>query len=71
MDVVIELSTQITLLTQELQRRQLAYGWHQRVASHIWNLYRLMEQVQYVGNPDFNTYQSIWPHHPYLSWETS
>ena len=30
-----------------------------------------MEQVQYVGNPYLNTYQSRWPYHPHLSWETS
>ena len=71
MDAVIELSTQISLLTQELRRMQLAYGRHQRVASHVWNPYRPMEQVQYVGNPYLNTYQSGWPYHPHLSRETS
>ena len=27
--------------------------------------------VQYVGNPYLNTYNSGWPHDLYLSWETS
>ena len=49
MDVVIKLSTQIALLTQQLQMRPQAYGWHQRIGSHVWNPYRPMEQVQYVA----------------------
>ena len=65
------LSTQIALLTQQLQMRPQAYVPHQRVAIHVWNLYRPMEQVQYVGNPYLNTYQLGWPHHSHLSWETS
>ena len=71
MEAIIKLSTQISLLTQELKRKQLAYSRHQRVANHFWNPYRPMEQVQYVGNPCLNTYQSGWPHHSHLSWETS
>ena len=27
--------------------------------------------VQYVGNPYLNTYNSGWPHDLYLSWEIS
>ena len=44
MEAVIELSTQIALLTQELQRRLLEHGWHQRVAIPIWNPYKPMEK---------------------------
>ena len=56
MDACINLSTQLAFLTQQLQRRKLAYGQHQRVASQGWNPYRPMEQVQYVDNPYLNTY---------------
>ena len=44
MEAVIELSTQIALLTQELQRRLLEHGWHQRVAIPIWNPCKPMEK---------------------------
>ena len=35
MDPFIELSTQLTLLSQQLEMRQQAYGQHQRVASPL------------------------------------
>ena len=67
MDAFIELSTQISHLTQQLQMRQQAYGKHQRVASPVWHPNMPLREVQYVGNPYSNTYDSGWPHHPYLS----
>ena len=30
-----------------------------------------LREVQYVGNPYLNTYESEWPHRPYFSWETN
>ena len=58
MEAFINLSTQISLLIQELQKRQLAYGWHQSVASQVWNSYMPREQVQYEGHPYLNTNNS-------------
>ena len=45
------LSTQITLIFQQLQIRQL----QQRVASQSWNSNMPMEQVQYGCSPYLNT----------------
>ena len=58
----------MALLTQQLQRRQQAYGLHQEVGCQGSNPYMPMEQVQYVDNPYLNTYSSGWMHNPYLSW---
>ena len=71
MEAFIELSTQLTFITQELQMRQQAYSRHQRVASPICHMNIPLREVQYVCNPYLNTYNSGWPHHPYLSWETN
>ena len=57
MEAIIELSTQITLLTQQQKMRPQSYDQHQRVESQVWSSYRSMEQVHYVGNPYLNTYQ--------------
>ena len=69
MEAFIELSTQLTILTQQLQMRQQSYGWHQRVASPIWHLNMPLREVQYVGNPYLNTYDLGFQHYPHLSWE--
>ena len=37
----------------------------------MWHLNMSLREVHYVGNPYLNTYDSGWPHHPYLSWETN
>ena len=66
MDSFMELSIELTLLTQ-----QLAHSRHQTTGSQIWNPYISMNQVQYRGNPYLNTYNSDWQHYPNLSWETS
>ena len=66
MDSFMELSTELTLLTQ-----QLAHSRHQRARSQVWNQYISMDQVQYRGNPYLNTYDSGWQHYPNLPWETS
>ena len=71
MEASIELSTQLTLLSQQLQMRKQAYGRHQRVASPMWHPNMSLREVHYVGNSYLNTYDSGWPHHPYLSWETN
>ena len=71
MEAFIELSTQFTLLTQPLKKRQKAYGRHQRVAGQVSHLNMLLREVQYVGNSYKKTYDSGWPHHAYLSWETN
>ena len=51
MEVFIEFSTQLTLLTHKLQIRQQAYGQHQRVASLVCHLNMPLREVQCVGNP--------------------
>ena len=66
MDSFMELSTELTLLTQ-----QLAHSRHQRVRSQAWDPYISTNQVQYGGNPYLNTYDSGWQHYLNLSWETS
>ena len=71
MEVIINLSTKISLFTQELQRRQLANDQHQRVPRLGWNPCMPMGQFQYVGNLYLNTYDSRCQYHPYLSWETN
>ena len=71
MEIVINLSTKISLLTQELQRRQLVNDQHQKVSRQGWNSCMPMGQVQYVSNPYLNTYDSGFQYHPYLSWETN
>ena len=67
MDVINNLSTQITLLSQQLQIRQ----FQQRVASQPWNSYMPMEQVQYGCSLYLNTYNSGWQPHPHLSWNSN
>ena len=37
----------------------------------MWHPNTSLREVHYVGNPYLNTYDSVWPHHPYLSWETN
>ena len=69
MEAFIELLTQISHLTQQLQIKQQAYGRHQRVASLMWHSNMSLREVHYVGNPYLNTYDLGWPHHPYLPWE--
>ena len=71
MKAFIELSTKISHLTQQLQMRQQSYGRYQRVASLMWHLNTSLRGVHYVGNPYLNTYDSGWPYHPYLSWDTN
>ena len=71
MEGVIYLSTQISLLTQELQRRQLANDEHQKIPRQGWNPCMPMGQVHYAGSPYLNTYDSGCQYHPYLSWETN
>ena len=71
MEAFINLSTQNSLLARELQRRQLAYERHPRVASQVWNPYMPMEQVQHEGHLYLNTYNLGCQHHPHLSWETN
>ena len=51
MKAFIELLTQLTLLTLQLQMRQQAYGRHQRVASLVWHSNMTLREVQYMGNP--------------------
>ena len=67
MDAINNLTTQTTLLSQQLQIIQL----QQRVASQPWNSYMHMEQVQYGGSPYLNTYNSRWQPHPHLSWNSN
>ena len=66
MKAFIELSTQISQLTQQLQMRQQAYGRHQRVASLVWHQNMPLREVQYVRNPYLNTYDLGCQHHPHL-----
>ena len=56
MEVIINFSIQISFLTQELTRRQLANDQHQRVPRQGWNPCMPMGQFQHVGNPYLNTY---------------
>ena len=42
----MELSTEMTLLTQQLRMRQIANEHHQRVRSQVWNLHMPMNHVQ-------------------------
>ena len=67
MDAINNLTTQTTLLSQQLQIIQL----QQRVASQPWNSYMHMEQVQYGGSLYLNTYNSRWQPHPHLSWNSN
>ena len=67
MDAINNLSTQTTLLSQQLQIIQL----QQRVASQPWNSYMQMEQVQYGGSSYLNTYNLGWQPHPHLSWNSN
>ena len=50
--------------------RQQAYGRHQKVASLVWHPNMPFREVQSMGNPYLNTYDSGCPLHPYLSRET-
>ena len=64
MDAINDLTTQTTLLSQQLQIIQL----QQSVASQPWNSYMHMEQVQYGGSL---TYNSRWKPHLHLSWNSN
>ena len=64
MDAINDLTTQTTLLSQQLQIIQL----QQSVASQPWNSYMHMEQVQYGGSL---TYNSRWQPHLHLSWNSN
>ena len=67
MDAINNLSTQTTLLSQQLQIIQL----QQRMANQPWNSYMHMERVEYGGNPYLKTYNSGWQPHPHLSWNSN
>ena len=53
MDPFMELSIEMTFLTQQLRLRQMANEHHQRVTnqvrSQVWQPYALMDDVQYGG----------------------
>ena len=62
----MELTIELTLLTQQLDYRQ-----HQRERDQVRNPYMSMDHVQYRGNLYLNTYNVGWQHYPNLSWETN
>ena len=60
MDPFMELTIEMTLLTQQLRTRHMANERHMS-----------MSHVQYGGTPYLNNYNFGWDHHPSLLWENT
>ena len=71
MDPFMELSTEMTLLTQQLRLRQITNEHHRRVTNQVWQPYASMDDVQYEGTPYLNNHNFGWDHHSNNSWDTS
>ena len=71
----MELTIELSLLTQQLRMRQMANEHHQRVTnqvrSQVWQPYKSMDHIQYGGRPYLNNQYFGWDHHPNTSWNTS
>ena len=71
----MELSTELSLLTQQKRMRQMANEHHQRVTnqvrSQVWQPYELMDHIQYGGTSYLNNQYFGWDHHSNTSWNTS
>ena len=52
----MELTTEMTLLTQQLRMRQIANDQHKKARSQEWNPHKYMDHVQYGGTPYLNNY---------------
>ena len=67
----MELTTEMTLFTQQLRMRQIDNVQHQKARSQVWNPHMSMDHVQYGGTSSLNNYNFGWDHHPSTSWEES
>ena len=75
MDPSIDLTTRLSLLTQQLRMRQLA-NEHQRrvttqVRSQVWQTYASMDYAQYGGNQYLSNHNFGWSPLPNTLWNTS
>ena len=52
----MELTTEMTLFTQQLRMRLIANVQHQKAKSQVWNPHMSMDHVRYGGNPYLNNY---------------
>ena len=65
----MELTTELSLLTQQLRMRQMANEHHQRMRSQVWNPHMSIDHVRYGGAPYLNNSNVGWDHHSSTSWE--
>ena len=69
MDPFVELTTEMSILIQQLRVSQTVDGHHQRVRSQFKNPQMPMHHVQYGGTPYLNNFNIGWDHHSSTSWE--
>ena len=65
----MDLTTELSLLTQQLRMRQMANERHQRVSNHVWNPHMSMDHVLYGGTPYSSNLNIGWVCHSSTSWE--
>ena len=65
----MELTIELSLLTQQLRMRQMANEYHQRERSQVWNPHMSMDHVRYGGTLYLNSNNVGWGHHLSTSWE--
>ena len=71
----MELTIELSLLTQKLRMWKMANKHHQRVTnqvrSQVWQAYESMDHIQYGRTPYLNNQYFRWDHHLNTSWNTS
>ena len=65
----MELTTELSLLTQQLRMWQMANEHHQRGRSQVWNPPMSMDHVRCGGTLYLNNNNVRWDHHSSTSWE--
>ena len=69
LDPSIDLTAEVSLLTQQLRMRQIPNEYHQRARSQVWNPHMSMDHVRYGGTLYLNSNNVGWDHHLSTSWE--
>ena len=65
----MELTIEMSILTQQLRMSKIDNEHHQRVRSQVWKPRLYMDHVQYGGTPYLKNYNIGWDHHSSTSWE--
>ena len=65
----MDLTTELSLFTQQLRMRQMTNEHHQRVSNQVWNPHMSIDHVRYGGTPYLSNLNIGWARHLSTSWE--